>query len=121
KDYGLTKLQYPRIESIEVDSSSIVINARGEVRWISHGEQVAVGEQLELDALPINSRYVRAEVSDADGSIVFVQPFVLAYVGDIDGDGTVDRRDSALCEQVLAGLDTLPDHVAAVAAVDDCG
>jgi len=121
KDYGLTKLRYPRVESIEVDSSSIVITARGEVRWISHGEQVGVGEQLELDTLPLNSRYVRAEISDADGSIVFVQPFVLAYVGDVDGDGDVDSRDSELCEQVVAGLDTLPDHVAAVAAVDDCG
>ncbi|MFO7562560.1 MAG: hypothetical protein R6X02_07940 [Enhygromyxa sp.] len=118
KDYGLTKLAYPRVESIEVEGASIVILAQGDIRWISHGEEVGRGEQLRLDVLPLNARHLRAEISDAEGSVVFVQPFMLAPTGDIDGDGIVDRRDAILCEQVLAGLDTDPDHVAA--ATEGC-
>src|SRR5690606_37277681 len=118
--YGLKKLQYPRVASIEVETSSISIIANGEVRWISHGVEVGVGEALELDTLAINARHVRAEISDSSGSRVYVQPFMLAPYGDIDGDGDVDIRDRALCREVLAGADTQPDHVAAAAAVETC-
>ena len=115
KDYGLTKLAYPRVESIEVEPSSIEILAQGDIRWISHGKEVGRGEQFELDTLPLHARHLRAEISNAEGSIVFVQPFTLAPFGDIDGDGIVDDDDKVLCEQVRSGLDRLPEHVAAAA------
>jgi hypothetical protein len=120
KDYGLTKLAYPRVESIAIEGSSITILAQGDIRWISHGEEVGSGERFNLDTLPLHARYLRAEVHNPEGSVVFVQPLMLALTGDIDGDGVVDHHDELLCEQVLAGIDTLPDHVAA-AADSDCG
>ena len=118
KDYGPTKLAYPRVESIEVRGASIVITAPGDVVWISHGQQVGVGDELGLDQLAPTARHVRAQVSDASGSTVFVQPFWLALRGDIDGDGDIDADDTSMCGDVLAGIDTQPDHVAA--AADGC-
>jgi hypothetical protein len=117
QDLGRPKLSYPRIGAVQVSSSSIlVITGAGRVEWISHGRRVASGARLELDDLPADARHVRAEVHGDDGSIVFVQPFWLAPVGDIDGDGKVDARDRELCDAVAAGTDDDPDHVAAAAA-----
>jgi hypothetical protein len=117
QDVGAVKRGYPRIIGIQVGPSSIrVLSAAGRVDWISHGRRVASGARLELDDLPADARHVRAEVHGDDGSIVFVQPFWLAPVGDIDGDGVIDARDSELCEAVAAGTDDDPDHIAAAAS-----
>lgn len=119
KDLGAGAMSYPHVNWIEVDpSGAIEIGTAGTVRWISHGRQVSTGRRLALTELPTSARHVRAEVTNALGSTVWVQPFVLAPVGDIDGDGQVDEADALACVDVHSGADTDPDHQAAAQAAD---
>jgi len=50
-----------------------------------------------------SSGYVRAEITDGDGSVVYTQAFVIRPVGDVDGDRAVDRGDAILCESTEPG------------------
>ena len=114
QDLGEAKLDYPRITHIAVDTDSITITyGAGELIWISHGREVGRGPRFDLDRLRGHARYVRAELRSVDGSIVFVQPFWLAPIGDIDGDGQVDGADLGLCEAVVAGTESDPPRSAA--------
>jgi len=95
RDFGVDKGQYPEVRSIEVSSHYVHIDTDGEVRWISQGGQVATGSRIHFNRL--TSGYLRAEIWNAHGSVVFTQPFVLRPVGDANGDGDVDRGDMELC------------------------
>ncbi len=77
KDLGKVKDRYPRIEAVVVDRDTIRLETRETVRWIANGVRVGVGKALAWRQLPMHARYVRAEVSNAEGSVVFTQPFAL--------------------------------------------
>ncbi len=77
KDVGTVKDRFPRVDAITIEGGTIRLETRGAVRWISNGTIAGVGEVLNWRALPARARYVRAEVSNAEGSVVFTQPFAL--------------------------------------------
>jgi hypothetical protein len=123
KDIGPLAYDWPRIKWIEVDPSGGVIEiaaSGADVRWISHGQVVSSAARLDLRELSPAARHVRAELTNAAGSTVWVQPFVLAPIGDINGDGVIDEDDDLACIDVHSGVDTDPDHVAAAQAADGC-
>jgi hypothetical protein len=74
---------------------------------------VGTGATLAYESLPTGAVYLRAEVLDDMGSIVFTQPFVLRHVDDANGDGRLDANDDADCTAVADGLEDDPDLVAA--------
>lgn len=78
-DNAATKGAYPQITGVTVSAASIVIATQdaATVRWYSRGLLVGTGNTLSL-ALPPSLRYVRAEIEDTAGRVVYVQPFELA-------------------------------------------
>jgi hypothetical protein len=95
KDLGLFKDQYPVVSAILADASSITIFTADSVTWIADGEIVGSGTLLPLAWLPESAHYVRAEISNSDGSIVFTQPFFFRQLcGDVTDDGLVDELDA---------------------------
>ena len=94
RDVGITKDQYPAIAFIVTTATSISIATPDTVTWIADGVAIATGITLPLSLVPQSAHYVRAEVSNADGSIVFTQPFFLEqFCGDVTDDGVVDGLD----------------------------
>ncbi len=77
-DLGREKNRYPRIDSIVVSEAAVTVFSRDadEVRWIGNGVEISVGHSLLLRELPGGLRFVRAEVSNANGWI-YVQPLTL--------------------------------------------
>ena len=67
------------------------------VKWIADGQIVGNEPMLSYRSLPSGARYVRAEISNAEGSTVYTQAFPVRPVGDVDGDYDVDGDDDALC------------------------
>jgi hypothetical protein len=118
RDLGLTKGAVPQVKAIRADEAVIEIDCDGQVIWTSHGKEVGRGSRFELDRLGANARYVRAEIAGPDGSRVWVQPFVVAPVGDIDGDGKVDQADELACVGIREGAEAPPDQVRAALASD---
>lgn len=116
KDLGRTKDLFPVVRSITQDDSGITIDVDDVIRWISHGSVIASGRYLPFSALPMDSRYVRAEVQNTDGSIVYTQAFSVRPVGDSNGDGVVNTADETICADVTAGRNTDPEQVAACEA-----
>src|SRR6266516_570503 len=77
KDFGVQKDRYPVVRSIVVGDSTIDIEADGDIRWIGNGSLVGEGHLLDIRSLPAGTRYVRAEISNTEGSVVFTQAFGL--------------------------------------------
>ena len=103
KDLGTTKDQYPIVDAIVADASSISIFTADSVTWIADGAIVASGSVLALAVVPESAHYVRAEVSNADGSVVFTQPFFFEQLcGDVSDDGVVDDLDVDVFRLLLA-------------------
>lgn len=120
RDFGAVKDEYPHIFSISTDEEAAFIETLGDVRWISGGTTIGSNAVLLRTDLPANSRYVRAEIRPADGtSVVFTQAFAVRPVGDVDGDYDIDQRDSQICENVAAGIDTLAARISACIALAD--
>lgn len=109
KDLGAVKDRFPEIYAIDVAEESVFIETFAHVDWIAQGELIASGPLLLYEDLPIGARYVRAEVSDDAGSVVYTQPFVVRPVGDADGDYDVDLEDLVLC---TAAEESMTDDVA---------
>ncbi|MFN0179404.1 MAG: hypothetical protein ACKVZ0_11440 [Gemmatimonadales bacterium] len=79
RDVAARKDGYPRIDSLHVDDEAIeVFGAAGNVRWIGNGRMVHAGARLSLKALPADLRYVRGEVVDLGGGVLYTQAFRLA-------------------------------------------
>jgi len=115
KDVGRSKDQYPTVRAISVQARTISIDTDGEVRWIANGVEVGKGPVLDYVVLARSATYLRAEVSNADGSTVYTQAFSVRPVGDANGDGLVDDADKTICASVNSGADRDHDHVAACA------
>lgn len=108
KDLGEVKGAFPEIRSISNGGDFLVIDTTDSVQWISNGAVVAEGARLEIAVVPRGARYVRAEVSNPEGSKVYTQAFHLRPVGDVDGDYDVDDVDIRICEEGMRGEKLLP-------------
>jgi hypothetical protein len=77
QDRGMPKGAYPQVNRITATPQAIDIDATGysEIYWIHNGAAVATGRLLVLG--PLDPGTVRAEIENADGSIVFTQPWEL--------------------------------------------
>jgi hypothetical protein len=117
KDIGEIKDQFPIISSIRVSDDEIAIDTMDSVTWISGGVKVGAGSKIAIRSLPFEARYVRAEVTNADGSTTYTQAFTIRRVGDTNGDGSVDGKDKSVCDDVWSGQDNSTDEIAACAAV----
>jgi len=115
RDIGVKKDQYPSLTSITVDPASVSIETNGVVRWVGNGRTLGTGPTLDYSSIPSGTTYVRAEISNSEGSTLYTQAFSVRPVGDANGDGVVDRRDTDICARVRGGQDTDPDHSAACA------
>lgn len=82
RDIGVPKRRYPTVSDISIEDGVISITTNGEVRWISNRVPVAVGPELNINTLLAQARYVRAEISNASGT-VYVQPFSLGHPPEI--------------------------------------
>lgn len=118
RDMGVIKDRFPDVRSISVVDDSVTIDTDGQVTWIVHGRSIHIGSSLEFSALPSGSRYVRAEISNGEGSIVYTQALWVRPVGDADGDGSVTLIDQQICDDIAAGRDLSPDRVAACSDQD---
>jgi hypothetical protein len=116
RDQGIVKDRYPTIFSISVGATFVSIESNGNVAWKNGTSVVADGPVLNLAGLPANTKYVRAEITANDGSIVFTQAFVVRPTGDVDADYDVDPVDAAICDAVTAALEVRPVRVAACEA-----
>lgn len=114
KDVGQIKDRVPALRSISVEATSVFVDTDGAVTWVANGGR-AIGRDalLEFSNLPVGTTYVRAEISNAEGSTIYTQAFAVRPVGDANGDGSVDATDSSVCSAVQAGTDADPDHIAA--------
>lgn len=77
RDNGVQKGKIPVIKKIELAKDSISVDTDGAVKWITNrGQPLGANRSLSLKALPAKSTYVRAEVTNENGT-VYVQPFSL--------------------------------------------
>jgi hypothetical protein len=108
RDDGVVKGAFPTIDSILVGPQSVSIQARNatSIRWVSMGQSVGFGADLQYGSLPSGAVYLRAEVRGEGQTVVFTQPFVLRHVDDIDGDGLVGVADQSACEATLARIES---------------
>jgi hypothetical protein len=111
KDLGVPKGGYPMVHAISIERTSILIDTTDTVHWIANGVQFSSSAMLEFSSIPAGSRYVRAEISNAEGSITFTQAFALRPVGDSNDDGRVDAQDRSVCDAVRAGTELDPDRI----------
>lgn len=86
QDFGETKGQLPRLEKIVVSTDAIELSiakdAGAEIHWIADGKPLgSTSPRLLLSDLKPGARYVRAEISNAEGSTVFTQAFGLIWSG----------------------------------------
>jgi hypothetical protein len=113
KDLGTTKDRYPSIARIVSTSEEVTIDTDGAVRWIAMGAVVGTGPRFQVSALSPGTKYLRAEVRNPEGSVVFTQAFAIRQVGDADGDGDVDAADGEVCAAVQRGAERDADRVSA--------
>ncbi|RIL04778.1 MAG: hypothetical protein DCC71_12830 [Proteobacteria bacterium] len=81
RDAGPVKGRHPQVARIVENQGNLWIATRAAsdvVRWIANGEEIWEGASLNLGALPADASYVRAEISNADGSVVYTQAFALS-------------------------------------------
>jgi hypothetical protein len=97
RDVGVVKNRYPRVMSIDVQSTLIFVETFAAVKWIANGTIVGTGPMLLYKDLPYGVTYVRAEIVGEDGSTVYTQAFSVRPTGDVNGDYVVGADDEALC------------------------
>lgn len=117
RDNGMIKDRYPTVFSVTVAETFASIDATGSVTWKTGGVVVSSGPVLLYTDLPAGARYVRAEVANGDGSVVYTQAFVVRPKTDADGDYDVDGDDRAICAAVVAGVETQVTRRAACGAI----
>jgi hypothetical protein len=116
KDLGTAKGKVPRLASVVATDSTLSLTVTGTytgVKWIANRTVVGSGLVLNLRTLPESTVYARAEVRNAEGSVMYTQAFTLRRFGDANGDGLVDSADQAVCAAVAAGTDRIAEHVSA--------
>jgi len=116
RDLGSRKNEYPFVRSIVAAVGGIEIDAGGAVEWIANGTRVGSGPRVALRDLAAG--YVRAEITDANGSTVYTQAFSIRPVGDIDGDGYVAASDEDLCAAIRLGEASSDDALVSCLGLD---
>jgi hypothetical protein len=76
-DLGAVKDRYPALAGITITDSTLTLATGDAVRWIGGGRPLAEGASLRLAGLPAGLTYARAEIRNAEGSVVFTQAFRL--------------------------------------------
>jgi hypothetical protein len=100
RDTGKVKDQYPHVFHISVQETFASIESTGNVTWKTRGNTVTTGPVILYSDLPPDSRYVRAEIAGADGSVVYTQAFAVRPMRDVDGDYDVDGEDANVCKRL---------------------
>jgi hypothetical protein len=77
-DRGKVKGNFPTIRDIVVQNFGIYIDTDGEVNWFTNFGKVGSGNVLLRSDLLEGTTYARAEISNAEGSIVYTQAFSIA-------------------------------------------
>lgn len=113
KDVGTTKDRYPSVARIASTGSEVSIDTDGTIRWIAMGNVVGAGPKFQISALAPGTTYLRAEIRNSDGSVVFTQAFAIRQAEDSDGDGDVDDTDKQICAAAQRGAERDPDRIAA--------
>jgi hypothetical protein len=121
RDQGIQKDRYPTIFKITVSETSITIESTGNVAWKTRGAVVGTNPVLLYSDLPADARYVRAEVSANDGSVLYTQAFSLRPRLDANGDYNVTMEDRVTCHEVWMGSETGRPSVAACEAARGAG
>jgi hypothetical protein len=73
-----TKSTYPKLDNVVVTSVSISLSTIDDdetVNWIGNGASVGTGWIIDLTDLGVGLKYLRAEISDGAGRVVYTQPF----------------------------------------------
>lgn len=109
-DRGAVKGRYPRIHSIDVQNEVIYLETEGDVTWVANGQRIATGPLLSYRTLEYGVTYVRAEVADTGGSVVYTQAFAVRPRGDVNGDYQVDAADESFCARIASGGTADADH-----------
>jgi hypothetical protein len=113
-DFGDTKDQVPRFDSLTVTGTIIRAWSATAVTWIADGVVLPTSATwVNVSALPPATRFVRAELRGTDGSVVYSQPFLLRPRGDVDGDFRVNQQDAQLCARLTPGMPNARTLIAA--------
>jgi hypothetical protein len=117
RDLGDVKDRYPVVDSITNSSSTLRVWTPGTVRWIVDGHSLpSPSPSLNVNLLPAATRFVRAEVEGADGTIVYSQPFLVRPRGDVNGDFRADAEDDRICDSLSSDRVATRTIIAACAA-----
>jgi hypothetical protein len=76
RDVGKSKGLTPNIVRINYGDDSISIEANGSTKWKTNGGKIVGNETMRYSDLPSKATYIRAEVSNENGT-VYTQPFTL--------------------------------------------
>ncbi len=113
RDMGRVKDRYSHVRFISAEDKRVTLVTDGDVTWISMGQVFGTGKRFDLSVLPIAATYLRAEIRNTEGSVVYTQAFTLGTVGDADGDRDHDEVDRRICLDVASGAERNPVLVAA--------
>jgi hypothetical protein len=96
-DRGEVKGNFPFVREIVVFDESIWIDTDGDVKWFTNFGQVVSGNLLLQADLREGTTYARAEISNAEGSVVYTQAFSIGPRGSVvagpdDGDDCLDAE-----------------------------
>jgi hypothetical protein len=80
-DRGKVKGNFPEIREIAVQDNNIYIDTDGEVNWFTNFGKVISGNVLMRGDLLHGTTYARAEISNAEGSVVYTQAFSINVHG----------------------------------------
>jgi hypothetical protein len=111
KDLGPVKNRYARVNTINMAPGRIIVGTSGNVTWIANGLSYSTGPVLDVGSLPLNTRYVRAQISSNDGSVVYTQAWgIRPSTADMNLDGTVGLDDLAYSRSRKAALALARDY-----------
>ena len=89
-DRGEVKGNFPSVRDIVVFDDSIYIDTDGDVKWFTNFGQVVSGNLLLQADLRVDTTYARAEIANAEGSVVYTQAFSIGPRGSPGSDGDGD-------------------------------
>jgi hypothetical protein len=80
-DRGATKGQFPYVRSVIAFDDSLFVETDDEVTWIADFGVVGREKALLLSELRSDTTYARAEITNAEGSVVYTQAFAIGIGG----------------------------------------
>ena len=91
-----TKSAYPNVTEIGILGNVITITTVADsetVTWVSNGASIVGGNSFSLDlsTLPLTTTWVRAELDDGAGRILYTQPFSIRTIGNVKHERGMKR------------------------------